>query len=356
MFPISLIYIYNRALSELEQHWRAQRKTLPYCEDPYQDSSFSPPWFGDLESWLEQVIRSADGKIGGSIDAHAIYPSSILKYRHQLAVELGYLLPKDGPTATAILPVLLTGYISNRRGDPKGEEREAGPRYSANLFFSLLRGGDSKQLSYFLHNGRKLFRPRHWSRIFPQLSIKLDLATLKKSLSGYGLTRIFLFLLYKMRDLCNLTASLQLFDELTGYVSILSPCYPHCEGQLDGLSDPLREEVIDFLETMLIDVLPSEIEDHDNLHPNNESNAATSDPLLFPSGPFSFYEFIAHFMEELIARQGKSGKVLTEEKLEQQNRRMWKFLKEMNFMINSQYDDAPLSDQLDIDLIEFDQE
>lgn len=345
MFPISLIPICDRAISELEQHWRVQRKTLPYCEDPYQDSSFSPPWFGDLESWLEQVIRSADGKIGGSIDAHDIYPSSILKYRHQLAVELGYLLPKGGPTATAILPVLLTGYISNRRGDPKGKEGEDDPKYSANLFLSLLRGGDSKQLPYFLHNGSKLFCLRHWSSIFPKLCFaQLGLAKLKKSLSGYGLTRIFLFLLYKMRDLCNLTVSLQLFDELTGYVSILSPRYPHYEGQFDGLSDPLREEVIDFLETMLIDVLPGEEEHQHNIQPDNECKTTTKDPLLFPSGPFSFYEFIAHFMEELIVRQGKSGKALTEEKLEQQNHWMWEFLKEMNFMINLQYDDVPLSD------------
>ena len=356
MFPISLNSIYERALLELKQHWRVQRKTSPYCEDPYQDSSFSPPWFGDLESWLEQAVQSADGKIGGGIDAGDIYPASVLKYRHQLAVELGFLLPKGSPTVAAILPVLLIGYISNRRGDPKEEKRENDPKYSANLFFSLLRGSDSKQLSSFLKDGSNLFLPHYWNETFPRLRFaQLNLARLKKSLSGYGLTRLFLVLLYKTRDLCNLTVSLQLFDTLTGYISILSPRYPHSEGQFDDLSDPLRQEIIDYLKTMLIDMLPGEVEDHDNSQPDNECKTTTPDPLLFPSGPFSFYEFIAHFMEALIARQRKSGEVLTEEDLEQQNPRMCKFLKEINFMIGIQYHDAPLSDQLDIDLIEFDE-
>ncbi len=84
-----------------------------------------------------------------------LYPECVLNQGHKLTVEFRYLLPKT-PKVEEILPVLLVGYITQRRGTsscgPKGRCREqiSEKRSTENLLFNLLNHGNDSGNSYII--------------------------------------------------------------------------------------------------------------------------------------------------------------------------------------------------------------
>lgn len=270
VFPISLFTFkvyYDRALEKLSQYWDTLFNGPMKFEDPYKSGSSNLIWkiseLEEFELWIKDfktLHYSApfffqDFEVTG----RHLCPRALTDYKHKVMVELSYLLPND-PDVKAILPVLLTGYILGRRGDPRHkagtshELKSDDEKYTANSLMNLLEGKSRKPYSDFKRNSPKLFRPAAKYTKLPKLQyLKMSEARLRQSLLPFKTSILFLFLAYKTRDVCNLTLSSSLFIEFSKCGILGDPDFPSYadlseerKSALDIENDPLRDEILNY--------------------------------------------------------------------------------------------------------------
>ncbi|WP_288860253.1 hypothetical protein [uncultured Flavonifractor sp.] len=100
---------YNVALAKIKEHWICLNGGDDESSFVAYDDSF--PWFGNIASGWKDFCSK---KIGEDKKRLVKFSKNITKNICEVCEELCVLLPKSKETAD-ILPVLLNGYISNRR-------------------------------------------------------------------------------------------------------------------------------------------------------------------------------------------------------------------------------------------------
>lgn len=255
---MSLENLYQKALKEITNHWD---EVLKLSQDD-RCGIQGPTGLNELSNWLHELV-SKDGPQsmfldGGKLPAEKIYPKVLLhkNTRKQIDAELQVILP-DAPEVNAILPVLVTGYIMNRRKSHL--EDRAFPNGASSLYKSLQY---EKTVNYSIKmSGTSLFRVKSWDKIFREVTYcQMTKMRMKKSLSYFGMLSLFLFLCYKMEESCNLTLSCDLFEEFTGYPGFCDKFFPRLkvETQLHTEDDPLKDEISSYLKELYEGVaLPS---------------------------------------------------------------------------------------------------
>lgn len=214
-----------------------------------------------LIDWLGELLKrgfpmsTSIGKI--SIDN--IYPKAIQTedLLEQVVTELRILLP-DAPEANAILPVLVTGYIMNRRGASE-ESDLAVHKNATGLYRNLFYNGD---ISAYMKSTKDRFRVCSWKKMYLRITYcQLTKSRMTKSLSYFGMLNLFLFLAYKMKEFCNLTLSCDLFEEFTGYPGLCDKFFPRLEIEtpLHTQDDPLKKDISAYLNNLYGSDLPDDI-------------------------------------------------------------------------------------------------
>lgn len=272
MFPISLISYYKKAYKTLSDHWDELFSQKPSGENPYaaETAAFQGELaiLSEFEEWASEFQAfeySAPFFFKGPEDFVVAVRDrcspALTAYKHETAIEFSYLLP-DKPDVHAVLPLLITGYVLGRRGDPgqkDGENKcfavdESDPKYTANFLMNLLNGKDFKVHNDFKRSRHSLFRPAKKYTKLPKLQYSaMTNPKLAKSLSLFRTSMLFLFFAYKTRELCNLTLSCSLFMEFSESGSLLDEGFPNYEnllstGELPAIEhDPLRDDILRYI-------------------------------------------------------------------------------------------------------------
>lgn len=246
---MSLENLYQKALKEITDHWD-KIFDMPLDVFPCKQG---PAGLNGLSDWLYELVKK-DGPQsmflgGGKLPAGQIYPKVLLREnnRRQIGAELQVILP-DAPEVNAILPVLVTGYIMNRRESPDEDHEFRG---ASSLFKGLIYR--EKESSSIKMGGKSLFRVKSWDKMFRKVTYRQMTQTrMKKSLSYFGMLNLFLFLSHKMGKICNLTLSCDLFEEFTGYPGFCAEDFPRLdtETELHTDDDPLKEEISSYLDKL----------------------------------------------------------------------------------------------------------
>ena len=280
--------LYNQAIVQISQYWRSlfHEDQGPTSEEAYGPENRKPAWFGDLVAWLEPIrVRQVQKVQKDSSTKEAqqqdfpcpfILPTAINEYLTMIAIELNTLLPEDNPSVKAVLPVLIYSYCLNRkrRGEPELDDSgypidEASLQGTSKLYVDLktnlwkdhtapLNGEDP-----LFKRANDLFGLEDWSSEYP----KLTLSSLRNKQKDAQLQRmlgkilLFITLTYRLRDICNVTMSMEAFETLTGYQSMISvnlPMYEQAsERPFSRASDPFKQELVQLLKERQIENLDS---------------------------------------------------------------------------------------------------
>lgn len=249
---------YQAALEEITDHWDSYLASESYAF-PRKGSITC---LGDLSSWLSELLkRGCPTSIfidNDKLSLSEIYPSILAEGSTKLiAKELQVILP-DAPEVCAILPVLITGYIVNRRG--RYESEKGIPSGATALYRKLYYKYDiSNQKS----SSKSLFQVCEWKERYPDVTYgQMTKSIMKGRLSYFGMVNLFLFLAYKMEGLCNLTLSCALFEEFTGYPGLCDKFFPRLEveTELHTEDDPLKEKISLYLAELYKDYTPDSVD------------------------------------------------------------------------------------------------
>lgn len=299
MFPIFLNEFYRAVIDQIISYWTILMNTgekpetfngkIYSCNLPSSYLCQLNDWIGEFWEMTCQpstakvkMSRLSSALFGiDSIPMEKICSKSIIEYREMLSRELQTLLPafRQSEAAeilsqkpidnnvvvtekstyekvTAILPVLVSGYIQKRRGD-KGKKTacEDPPRFTGQLFSCLaFHEKDADMFKRRKESACALFRPKCWSDQYSDLKYaQLTASKAKNKLKYFGNVMLFLFLAYKMKDFCNLSLSCDLFEDFSGSIGFFDEHFPRLEeGYIyRGTSDdPRREEIISYLDKM----------------------------------------------------------------------------------------------------------
>lgn len=291
-----MIKVYDLAEDDIKAYrsylWRKSKNTKLY-EDIYSRSQ-PASYLCDLGEWVDEFLEMIhcffhfsgnDFQKNGNyfqkngsfslwfpfshsskIELDQICRNSILKYKKELSIELQNSLPAfkdtsqmETPNASkivrAILPVLVSGYIQNRRGDPDWSKEKAGyPRQTANVFVNLINHDDPDGYHQASKNIKSLFMPNEWDSKYPKLTyVQITPQKMRPTLTFFGDVMLFLFLVYKMKNFCNLSLSCTLFEATIGDIGFFDKNFPRIEKDrvLGGPGDdPIKDEIISYLDKM----------------------------------------------------------------------------------------------------------
>lgn len=329
VFPISTKEAYTCAVKEINTHWATlwgKNQNALIMDDDFYSHRNPYSYLYYLNEWIEELLKmvifpSKNRKLwlslpschSVSIPNEQIYRTSVLKYKEELSVELQTLLPAfeeagiekftsqhtmsdDGAeiqdttykAVRAILPVLVSGYIQNRRGDAqRGEKSEDPPQFTASTYLNLIYHEDAEGIKAARQRIYRLFEPHCWDKEYSKLKYT-QITPQKISKIYFGDVMLFLFLCYKMKDFCNLTLSCTLFEEFAGSVGFFDSHFPRVD---DGhtfkntCSDPKKEAIILYLEKMFdVDIAPDERAGWWN---------------------FALNRYVVHVVNEVARREGK---------------------------------------------------
>lgn len=213
-----------------------------------------------------------------------LYSGNFREYKKEISIELQTLLPafngweagrvrdaktvdvngSNYQTVQAILPVLVAGYMQNRRGDPNWKkEGKDYPRGTAMIYANLVQIRKLDSLYHSKQNLDGIFRLRPWSKKYSKLRYdQITSENMRTKLNYFGHIILFLFLTYKMKDFCNLSMSCALFEYFSGFIGYFDNFFLHVESDYNfkRLSDdPQKGEIISYLRKMFDkDIDPSE--------------------------------------------------------------------------------------------------
>lgn len=297
VFPISEILgnkplnsedLYHQAIERISLYWRGLFKPGQIMGDSeaYSPENRKPAWFGDLASWLEPLrshqtqtdSRAKSTTAQQKFRCQFTLPTSINRDLAMISVELNTLLPKDEPLVKALLPVLIYSYFLNRKnqGEPELDSNgypidEASLQGTGKLYVDLKMNAWQDYLvpnmeENPLHKrAQRLFHLKNWTFEYPTLTLNSLQNGQKKAQLQKILGKILLFttLAYRLRDTCNVTMSIDAFESLTGYLSMisveLSPIYEKARRRtFSPAIDPFRQELIRLLKERQIENLDSE--------------------------------------------------------------------------------------------------
>lgn len=235
-----------------------------------------PAWFGDLKSWLEPLcackIQSGSGT--KSTEAQQKYhrqfslPSAVNTDLAMVSIELDTMLPRDNPLVAAMLPILIYSYFLNRKKQGKAQFDadgypidEVSLQGTAKLYvdlktnawqdYAITRSGKDP----LLNRAKKLFNLKNWRCEYS----KLTLNSLQNEQKQGQIRRIFgkilLFstLTHHLQDVCNVTMTMDAFEDLTGLLSLITKDFPiHTAGKSEGPFrrnlDPCKQELLMLIE------------------------------------------------------------------------------------------------------------
>ncbi len=202
---------FKQAMEVIGKHWMSMVEKVDKSNIDKREKPNFQPWFGDIEQWLIQLKKASCNKTAEfDLSAQKIYPKALASADeiHNIAVELDLLLPADSKIICDMLPVLVTGYLSNRRVPDEGGMKNDYEGTPALVNCILDNKKKTEQLRKFINSKEGLFRIKDWYERFPKIRYaQLDRGKAQMLLSGYGLIRIFYLLLYKMQDICNVSLS-----------------------------------------------------------------------------------------------------------------------------------------------------
>ena len=278
--------LYNQAIVQVGQYWRSlfHEDQGPTSEEAYGPENRKPAWFGDLVAWLEpirvrQVQKNSNTKRAvqrQDFPCPFILPASISEYLTMIAIELNTLLPENNPLVKAVLPVLIYSYCLNRKsqGEPELDDNgypidEASLQGTSKLYVDLKTNlwdgytAPRKGKDPLFKRASDLFALKDWLSEYP----KLTLSSMQNKQKDTQLQRIlgkillFITLTYRLRDICNVTMSMDAFETLTGYLSMISvnlPMYEQTsERPFPRASDPFKQKLVQLLQERQIENLDS---------------------------------------------------------------------------------------------------
>lgn len=428
MAPIDFYSLKRQEAFEiLENYWVQIINTQDKSDLDKRDAVNFVPWFGNLECWLTELKDVNYGTYPEfDLSVSKIYPKAICDKAGicNIAKELDLLLPKDNPAICDILPVLITAYIVNRRSPTKKKGAEDStidyqgtPGFTDFLLDSVgpkLTIADKKagrkapqkviDPRKMLQDKEKLFLLKNWNDSFPKITYsQITKGKAQMLLSGYGLIRLFFFLLYKLQDKCNVSLSCFMFESMTGHGewTINGEEFPQKE---DILSDSRRSHILTYIKkdfNDLFDTVNTSMDDEDELKSafidllevtynekglngeslfswflKNSSVKDLADRINISSKedsiktdfiekeicswlknfepvsvglPMSMYKYLYAIKEALIEREEKErGKPLSEEEI----KAGYKLFADLDFIFGVQDSRLPLSDFLDNDVLE----
>lgn len=313
---------FNAAMIDIEHHWKATRATAKKLDK--RELTVAMPWFGDLVSWiklLDDIHYSAD--LPFDLSFKRIYPASIQSEEsmRDIARELDLLLPEDSESVRAILPILISGYIVNRRACQKTQEnklrnyrnRQDNNRKSkagvkrcyegTPALYTLLLDDDenSEQFRKFIKRKEGLFKLTDYLGRYPKLKYsELTSGKIQMILSGFGIARLFLFLLYKTQDICDVSLSYLVFMVMTRYPQLLSSAYPWFESEAEFLDRARTDEIIQFIKKELSDVF---VFHQISSSPTKFCEGDDATPIFDVGHPMPMYEYIHRFTNAIKDRQ-----------------------------------------------------
>ena len=277
--------LYHQAVDQIGRYWRSllhEDSTID-CEEAYGVENRRPAWFGDLKSWLKPLyackIQSGSGT--KNTEAQQKYqrqfslPSAVNTDLAMISIELDTMLPKDNPLVAAMLPILIYSYFLNRK--KQGEAQfdadgypidEVSLQGTAKLFVDLKTNAwQDYTLPHsgkdpLLNRAKKLFNLKNWRCEYS----KLTLNSLQNEQKQGQIRRIFgkilLFstLTYHLQDVCNVTMTMDAFEDLTGLLSLITKDLPiHTAGKSEGPFrrnlDPCKQELLALIEQFQIEHL-----------------------------------------------------------------------------------------------------
>ena len=278
--------LYNQAIVQVGQYWRSlfHEDQGPTSEEAYGPENRKPAWFGDLVAWLEpirvrQVQKNSNTKRAvqrQDFPCPFILPASVNEYPAMIAIELNTLLPENNPLVKAVLPVLIYSYCLNRKNQGEAELDdngypidEASLQGTSKLYVDLKTNlwddytAPRKGEDPLFKRANDLFGLKDWLSEYP----KLTLSSVQNKQKDTQLQRIlgkillFITLTYRLRDICNVTMSMDAFETLTGYLSMISvnlPMYEQTsERPCSRASDPFKQELVQLLKERQIENLDS---------------------------------------------------------------------------------------------------
>lgn len=126
-----------------------------------------------------------------------------------LCKELKNLLPEnDTEEIESILPVLITSYIQNKKGNDGFARR-------------LIDEGFDENFDY--HKKVEIFTPQRWEKRYSSLKASdCKESSARRIFPVFFNAVMFLFFLLKTKELCNIGLSFYIYDCLTGYLRLLS--------------------------------------------------------------------------------------------------------------------------------------
>lgn len=352
----------QKALQELESHWLKILNLEDKSSFDKRGTVNFVPWFGDLGGWLAE-LKDVDYGTYPEFDLSAskIYPKAVCDKNdiRNIAMELDLLLPEGDSVVCGILPVLITGYIVNRRV-PAPKSKAKGSDYGGTPEFAdfLLdcegpqfyrKNEEQKQLNprKMMHKKTKLFVLREWNARFPKIKYsQLNKGKAQMLLSGYGDMRLFFFLLYKLRDKCNVSLSYFVFEAMTGFVDLLTNDGTQlCDGIIKS-GVPWFADENEVLSDSKKDLLLSSIKEEfaDLFEPISNDAEPLKQEL-----PMSLYKYLYNLKEALIDREAEErGTPLSKKEIEAG----YKLFADLDFIFGKKEGSLSLSDFLDDDILE----
>lgn len=277
--------LYHQAVEQIGHYWRSllhEDSTID-CEEAYGVENRRPAWFGDLKSWLEPLyackIQSGSGT--KNTQAQQKYqrqfslPSAVNTDLAMISIELDTMLPKDNPLVAAMLPILIYSYFLNRK--KQGEAQfdangypidEASLQGTAKLFVDLKTNAwrdytlPHSGKDPLLNRAKKLFNLKNWRCEYSKLTLNSLQNEQKQGQIRMILGKILLFsaLTYHLQDVCNVTMTMDAFEDLTGLLSLITKELPiHTAGKSEGPFprnlDPYKQELLALIEQFQIEHL-----------------------------------------------------------------------------------------------------
>lgn len=374
MVPIDFYSLKRQEAFEiLENYWVQIINTQDKSDLDKRDAVNFVPWFGNLECWLTELKDVNYGTYPEfDLSVSKIYPKAICDKAGicNIAKELDLLLPKDNPAICDILPVLITAYIVNRRSPTKKKGAEDStidyqgtPGFTDFLLDSVgpkLTIADKKagrkapqkviDPRKMLQGKEKLFLLKNWNDSFPKITYsQITKGKAQMLLSGYGLIRLFFFLLYKLQDKCNVSLSCFMFEAMTGYGE-WTINNEGCIQKEDILKDSKRAQILDSIRRNFDDLFSAANTNMDDKDDLKSTSADSFEVACNKKGlPMSMYKYLYAIKEALIGREEKGrGKPLSEEEINIK----YKLLADLDFIFGVQDSRPPLSDFLDNDVLE----
>lgn len=165
-----------------------------------------------------------------------------------LCKELKNLLPEnDTEEIESILPVLITSYIQNKKGNDGFARR-------------LIDEGFDGNFDY--HKKVEIFTPQRWEKRYSSLKASdCKESGTRRIFPVFFNAVMFLFFLLKTKELCNIGLSFYIYECLTGYLGLLSSKAETIIFELDQLYSGGNftanysgdEEIVKYAESLLDD-------------------------------------------------------------------------------------------------------